>query len=79
MSQLISIKQRALDFGVRLALETSGRIAIVLDREAPGDHVIEHEGLKVLLVGHEVAQLVAGATLDTEDTPEGTRLVMSKE
>jgi len=68
------------DVGIRLVLrgEAPVRTGLVLDREAPDDYVVEHEGSKVLLVGDEVAQVVAGATLDTEDTPEGTKLVISK-
>ena len=68
------------DVGVRLAPGMEpGRVAIVLDREGFGDDVVEHEGSKVLLVGPEVAQLIAGATLDTEDTHDGTKLVISRE
>ena len=67
------------DTGVRLTVKGPGKTGLVLDREGLDDHVVEHEGSKVLLVAPEVAQLVAGATLDTEDTPEGTKLVMSKE
>jgi len=69
------------DFGIRLVLsgEALGRTGLVLDREGVGDYVVEYEGCKVLLVGDEVAEVVAGATLDTEDTPEGTKLLISRE
>ena len=66
------------DFGFRLVLKAPGELGLQLDREGVSDDVVEHEGSKVLLVGPEVAQLVAGATLDTEDTPEGTKLVISR-
>ena len=62
------------DLGIRLIVAASGVYGMALDREVPGDHVVEHEGLKVVLVGHEVADRLAELTLDTHDTPEGTRL-----
>lgn len=62
------------DVGIRLTIDASGKFGVTLDREAPGDHVVEHEGSKVLLVGHEVADRLAELTLDTQDTPEGARL-----
>ena len=62
------------DVGVRLKVEASGKYGVALDRETPGDHVVEHEGSKVLLVGHEVAERLGELTLDTHDTPEGARL-----
>lgn len=69
------------DVGVRLVLrgEAPVRTGLVIDREGVGDYVVEHEGSKVLLVGPEVGELVAGATLDTEDTPDGIKLVISRE
>jgi hypothetical protein len=62
------------DLGIRLTVDVSGEYEVALDREAPSDHVVEHEGSKVLLVGHDVADQLAELTLDTHDTPEGTRL-----
>lgn len=62
------------DLGIRLTVDASGEYGVALDREAPGDHVVEHEGSKVLLVGHDVADQLAELTLDTHDTPEGAKL-----
>jgi len=62
------------ELGVRLKVDESGEYGLTLDREAEGDQLVEHEGSKVLLVAHEVAERLAELTLDTEDTPEGTRL-----
>jgi len=61
------------DIGIRLTVDASGKYGVALDREAPNDHVVEHEGSKVLL-GHDVADQLAELTLDTHDAPEGTRL-----
>ena len=62
------------DIGIRLTVDASGKYGVALDREAPNDHVVEHEGSKVLLLGHDVADQLAELTLDTHDTPEGARL-----
>ena len=62
------------DIGIRLTVDASGEYEMALDREAPSDHVVEHEGSKVLLVGNDVADQLAELTLDTHDTPEGTRV-----
>ena len=66
------------EVGVRLTMGGPGQIGLTLDREKLDDHVVEYEGSKVLLFGPEVVNLVAEATLDTHDTPEGVRLVISK-
>jgi len=67
------------EMGVRLMLEPQGRLALVLGEEELGDQVVEHEGAKALLVAPELAPVVEGITLDVQDTPEGPKLVMSKE
>jgi Fe-S cluster assembly iron-binding protein IscA len=78
LKELLLANTNDADFGVRLVLRAVGQTGLVLDREGFADDVVEYEGAKVLLMGPEVAQLVAGATLDTEDTPEGTKLVISR-
>lgn len=64
------------EVGLRLALGPGGQLALVLDKEAEGDQVIEHKGSKVLLVGAELSFIVDGMTLDTRDTEDGPRLVV---
>ena len=64
---------------LRLKGEPGGQLGLVLDREAPGDYVVEQEGAKVLLVGEELADVVDELTLTTEDTPEGPKLVIRRE
>ena len=69
------------EFGLRLSMKPRGQLGImlVLDREALGDYVVKHEGLKVLLVREELVPLVDGVTIGTQDTPEGSRLTISRE
>lgn len=61
-----------------LTLEPPGQLGLVLDREAEGDQVVEHEGAKVLLVASELAAVMDGITLDVQDTADGPKLVVSK-
>ena len=58
---------------------TSGQLGLVLGKEGYGDQVVEHEGAKVLLVAPELAPVVDGVTLEVQDTPDGPKLVVSKE
>jgi Fe-S cluster assembly iron-binding protein IscA len=67
------------EIGLRLSLKPPGQFGIVLDREAEGDQVVEHEGAKALLVAPELGSVVEGVTLDVQDTPEGPKLVISKD
>ena len=67
------------DEGLRLLPTPDGRFVLTLDTELPGDQVVEHEGAKVLLVAPELAPVVDGVTLEVQDTPDGPKLVVSKE
>jgi len=64
---------------LRLKGEPGGQLGLVLDKEAPDDYVVEHEGSKVLLIGKELPDVVDELTLKTEDTPEGPKLVIRRE
>ena len=67
------------EVSLRLLMKPPGQLGLVLDRESPTDNIIEHEGLKLLLVEPEVVGLLEGATLDVQDTPDGPKLVVLKE
>jgi hypothetical protein len=62
---------------LRLVTDDSGRLALVAGWVREGDQVVEHEGLKVLLIGAEVAEAVDGMIADCEDTSEGPCLTIS--
>jgi Fe-S cluster assembly iron-binding protein IscA len=64
--------------GLRLKMKSPGQLGLVLDKESPDDNTIEHEGLKLLIVGHELGKLLQGVTLDVRDTPDGPRLTILK-
>ena len=65
--------------GARLRLmdRGQGKLGLGIDIEAPGDHIVEHEGIKVLVVEPELATSLKGVTLDIDDTTKGTELVIS--
>jgi len=64
---------------LRLKRDPGGQLGLVLDRQAPDDYVVEHEETRVLLIGKELADVVDELTLKTEDTPEGSKLVIRRE
>ena len=67
--------------GLRLSMKPRGQLGLmlVLDKETPGDYVVKHEGLKVLLVKEELLPLVDGVTIGIQDTPDGSRLTIWRE
>jgi len=64
---------------LRLKGGPGGQLGLVLDKETPDDYVVEHEETRVLLIGEDLADVVDELTLTTEDTPEGPKLVISKD
>jgi Fe-S cluster assembly iron-binding protein IscA len=61
----------------RLVPAGSEQLGLTIDRMKEGDQVVEHEGVKVLLVGSELAEALDGLVIDCEDTSEGRRLIVS--
>jgi Fe-S cluster assembly iron-binding protein IscA len=64
--------------GLRLDVADEGGFALYPDTPRMGDEVVEHEGNVLLLIGDDVSQPLAGATIDLAETPEGERLVVTK-
>jgi Fe-S cluster assembly iron-binding protein IscA len=62
--------------GLRLKVKAPGKIGLVIDRQLPNDRVIEHEGLKILIVEYEIGELLNSATLDVQHSPEGEKLTL---
>jgi len=63
------------EIGIRLRVGP-GKLGLVLGREAEGDQIVEHDGLKVLLVGQELATILELVTLNVRDTPDGPELIL---
>ncbi len=64
---------------LRLTMKPAGQLGLVLDKISPADSIVEHEGEKVLIISHEIAELLKGAKLDVEDTPDGKTLKIFQE
>ena len=47
-----------------------------MDIEAPGDKAVQYNGLPVLIVTPDLAANLKQITLDVEDTPGGSELVI---
>jgi Fe-S cluster assembly iron-binding protein IscA len=65
--------------GLRLTLSNPSEFALSVDIESPGDQVVEHNGLKVLLVEQTLADNLNGVTLDVRDTADGPELIVITE
>lgn len=59
---------------LRLKLKEPAQVGLVLDEEREGDHVIEQDGFKLLLVGNDVAESFKGITIDVRDTADNPKL-----
>jgi Fe-S cluster assembly iron-binding protein IscA len=66
------------EIGLRLTIRLPGQFGLALDRSSPADEVVEHEGLKLLLVEGELANKLEGYILDVEDTAGGKDFIVTK-
>ncbi len=63
---------------LRLMDRGQGILGLGIDIELPGDQVVEYKGIRVLNVEPELAAKIKGITLDVDDTPQGTELVIDE-
>ena len=77
LSKLLAEKVDWPGARLRLMDRGQGKLGLGVDIEAPGDYIVEYEGIKVLIVEPELATSLKGVTLDVDDTPEGAQLVIS--
>jgi len=64
---------------LRLGPTREGKLAFYPDQAQDGDHVVEHDGVTVLVMGPDVAQALAGRTLDFEQRDEGPRFALKEQ
>ncbi len=57
--------------------ETDEGYRFTLDEAKEGDQIFEHEGANYLLLDTEVGEALSSATLEVQETPEGTRFFLS--
>ncbi len=70
-------KESAPGAAVRI-VKTEEGYHLNLDEAKEGDQVFEHEGENYLLLDSEVGEALSSATLDVQESPEGTRLKLSE-
>jgi Fe-S cluster assembly iron-binding protein IscA len=64
---------------LRLVMRPGGGLGLGLDQEREGDQVVTAEGEKVLVLAPSVAETLADATITTQETEEGRKLVISRQ
>lgn len=47
-----------------------GGLGLALDTEREGDHVVEHEGEKIMVIAPDLAERLSSVTLDNTQTTE---------
>jgi Fe-S cluster assembly iron-binding protein IscA len=62
---------------LRLVDRGGGKLGLGVDIESPGDIVLEHQGIKLLLVEAGLASKLDDVTLDVDSAPDGAELVIS--
>jgi Fe-S cluster assembly iron-binding protein IscA len=63
--------------GVFRIVKTKEGLQFTLDEAKEGDQVFEHKGVNYLLLDTEVGEALSSATLEVQETPEGTRFFLS--
>jgi Fe-S cluster assembly iron-binding protein IscA len=61
---------------LRLVNREEGELGLGIDIEMPGDELVEYDGMAVLVVEKELANNLDGVTIDVDETPEGSELVI---
>ena len=84
---MIDVTERAKDFlvliaenatvaetALRLAYSGPNELTLTFDKEKPGDHIVEHNEVKVLLIDNVLSQQMTGSIVDIDESPSGTTL-----
>jgi Fe-S cluster assembly iron-binding protein IscA len=69
-------KEEGLPDALRI-VQTEDGFQLTLDNPKDGDQVIEQEGHSILLVDTAVGQALEEATLDLQESPQGSSLVLT--
>ena len=65
------------ELALRLIVMGDRGFGLVMDIPRNGDQVVEHDGVKLLLVVHELVESVKGLVLDCVDAPGGRTLTFT--
>ncbi|MFQ5924614.1 MAG: HesB/IscA family protein [Dehalococcoidia bacterium] len=81
LKEALQVQATDPEVAIRIIASPSdpNRLELVLDNEREGDQVVESEGgIKVLLVGPDIAPTLEGMVIDHQETPEGAGFTISK-
>ena len=80
LRRILATRSLDPDKYLRLAIPPTwdgpGDFGIVIDVEGDGDHAVELEGLKLLLVDPALAEGLSDSVLDFKDSPDGPRFTL---
>jgi Fe-S cluster assembly iron-binding protein IscA len=65
--------------GLRLTTDQSGTLGLTIDVKSAEDEVLEHKGSQLLIIERNLSASLEGVTIDAEETPEGRKLMITKE
>lgn len=63
---------------LRLTADDDDEFSLTVDVRRPGDTVVEHRGIMVLLVEAELAEGLDGALIDCTPSDDGPQLTISR-
>jgi Fe-S cluster assembly iron-binding protein IscA len=78
LKYMLSSKVDNPEAALRLTTTEHGEFGLRVDVETPGDQVVKHKGVKVLVMDGKLAKNLAEDTLDVEYTTEGSELTLIK-
>ena len=64
---------------LRLVWQPGMGFGLAIDEPQKDDQVVHTGDEDVLVIGTDIADALDGATIDGEESPEGTRLIISKQ
>ena len=80
LRRILGARNLDLDKSLRLAVPPlwngPGDFGIVVDVQGTKDHVVEFDGLKLLLVDPTLTERLVDSVLDFKDFPEGSRFTL---
>jgi Fe-S cluster assembly iron-binding protein IscA len=65
------------ELALRLVVMGDRGFGLIMDIPRNGDQIIERDGVKLLLVGHDLVDSVRGLVLDCVDVPGGRTLTFT--
>ncbi len=61
---------------LRLIDRGQGNLGFGIDIELPGDESVKHDGSTVLIINSSLASNLKDITIDVDDTPKGSEMVI---